>query len=110
MDIDHSGRVESVFCVHATDGFLSGGATHSSTKHQQRTESQVINSTISTDICTSQKMLSSQKMLFPVRGEPGYDRLGEVRGILERVQERCQQIYKPHCENSIDDAMIPFQG
>ena len=48
--------------------------------------------------------------LLPVRGDPGYDRLGKVRGILERVQERCQHIYKPHCENSIDEAMIPFQG
>ena len=47
---------------------------------------------------------------LPVRGEPGYDHVGEIRGILERVQERFQHIYKPHWENSIDEAMIPFQG
>ena len=52
----------------------------------------------------------AENALLPVRGEPGYDRLGKVRGILERVQERFRHIYKPHCENSIDEAMIPFQG
>ena len=47
-------------------------------------------------------------LLLP--GEPGYDRLGKVRVIMERIQERFLDIYKPHCENAIDEAMIPFQG
>ena len=50
----------------------------------------------------------STHLLLP--GEPGYDRLGKVRVIMERIQERFLDIYKPHCENAIDEAMIPFQG
>ena len=41
------------------------------------------------------------------QGQPGYDRLGKVREVMEKVSDR---FYKPHCENSVDEAMIPFQG
>ena len=44
------------------------------------------------------------------RDNPSYDRLGKVRPILERLQERLTTVYQPHCENAIDEAMIPFQG
>ena len=44
------------------------------------------------------------------RGQPGYDRLGKVRSILERVQDKLINLYNPHCENAVDEAMIPFQG
>jgi len=44
------------------------------------------------------------------RGDPGYDRLGKVRMILEKMQERFLALYQPHCENAIDEAMIPFKG
>ena len=47
---------------------------------------------------------------LPQPGEPGYDRLGKVRGIMGKVQERFTALYKPHCECAIDEAMIPFQG
>ena len=43
-------------------------------------------------------------------GATGYDRLGKVRDIMQRVSERFLTLYKPHCENAIDEAMIPFQG
>ena len=43
-------------------------------------------------------------------GQPGYDRLGKVRSILERVQDKLINLYNPHCENAVDEAMIPFQG
>ena len=43
-------------------------------------------------------------------GDPGYDRLGKVRPVMEMLQERFLHIYHPHCENAIDEAMIPFQG
>ena len=44
------------------------------------------------------------------RDNPSYDHLGKVRPILERLQERFTNMYQPHCENAIDEAMIPFQG
>ena len=48
---------------------------------------------------------------LPPRGEPGYDRLGKVREIMDKVLQRFlalyQPLYQPHCENAIDEAMIP---
>ena len=43
-------------------------------------------------------------------GVAGYDRLGKVQDIMQRVSERFLTLYKPHCEDAIDEAMIPFQG
>ena len=47
---------------------------------------------------------------LPQRGQPGYDKLGKVRPVLEALQSRFLQCYNPHCEQSIDEAMIKFQG
>ena len=47
---------------------------------------------------------------LPQRGEPGYDRLGKVRTIMQMVQRKLLNLYQPHCENAIDEAMIKFQG
>ena len=44
------------------------------------------------------------------RGEEGYDRLGKVRPIIEHFQEVFSKNYIPRREQSIDEAMIPFQG
>ena len=29
---------------------------------------------------------------------------------MEKLQERFLMLYQPHCENAIDNTMIPFQG
>ena len=47
---------------------------------------------------------------LPSRGEPGYDRLGKVREVMDKVNKNFQTVYKPHREISMDEAMIPFQG
>ena len=52
----------------------------------------------------------SDNTLLPQLGESGYDRLGKVRPVMEKLQERFLEVYYPHCENAIDEAMIPFQG
>ena len=52
---------------------------------------------------------SDNTTLVP-RGQPGYDRLGKVRPIMDRVQEKLTGLYKPHRENAMDEAMIKFQG
>ena len=44
------------------------------------------------------------------RGEPGYDRLGKVRPVIEQVRQSFLRNYRPHRENAIDEAMIPFKG
>ena len=47
---------------------------------------------------------------LPSRGEPGYDRLGKVREVMDKVNNKFLTVYKPHRENSTDEAMIKFQG
>ena len=44
------------------------------------------------------------------RGEPGYDRLGKIRPIIDAVNTALLTSHKPNCENSIDKAMIKFKG
>ena len=51
-----------------------------------------------------------QNRHLPQCGEPGYDRLGKVRTILQMLQMKLLHLYQPHCENAIDEAMIRFQG
>ena len=47
---------------------------------------------------------------LPLRGEPGHDRLGKVRPVLTALLEQFLTSFNPHCEQVIDEAMIPFQG
>ena len=42
--------------------------------------------------------------------DPGYDKLGKVRPVIRILSEQFLQNYNPHCENSIDEAMIKFKG
>ena len=42
--------------------------------------------------------------------DPGYDKLGKVRPVIRILSEQFLQNYSPHCENSIDEAMIKFKG
>ena len=43
-------------------------------------------------------------------GHPGYDKLYKVRPIIESILQKCLSLYKPHWENSIDEAMVGFKG
>ena len=47
---------------------------------------------------------------LPPRGQPGHDRLGKVRPVLTALLHQFVSSYNPHCEQGIDEAMIPFQG
>ena len=44
------------------------------------------------------------------RGEPGYDRLGKVRPVIDAVRQTFLVNYRPHMENSVDEAMIKYKG
>ena len=44
------------------------------------------------------------------RGSPGYDRLGKVRPVINHLWKKFAELYQPHCEVAIDEAMIKFQG
>ena len=44
------------------------------------------------------------------RGTPGHDRLGKVRPIIEHLSEKFADVYNPHKEIAVDEAMIKFQG
>ena len=52
----------------------------------------------------------SDNATLPQRGEPGHDRLGKVRPIIEAFLTQFLEKYSPHCEQAVDEAMIPFQG
>lgn len=41
---------------------------------------------------------------------PGYNRLGKVRPLIDYLSRRFADLYQPHCEVAIDEAMIKFQG
>ena len=60
-----------------------------------QTESPVIDSFRSTATCIF------QTTLLPQPGESGYDRLGKVRPVMEKLQKRFLEMYHPHCENAI---------
>ena len=44
------------------------------------------------------------------RSDPRYDKLGKVRPVIQILSEQFLKCYNPHCENSIDEAMIKFKG
>ena len=44
------------------------------------------------------------------RGSPGYDRLGKVRPIIDYFTSKFAELYNPHKEVAVDEAMIKFQG
>ena len=46
----------------------------------------------------------------PQRGQPGHDRLHHVRPILDTINRKCLEEYKPHQNTSVDEAMIAFRG
>ena len=47
---------------------------------------------------------------LPERGSPGYDRLGKVRPVIDHLSERFTELYEPHREVAVDEAMIKFTG
>ena len=44
------------------------------------------------------------------RGQPGHDRLGKVSPVINHLFQRFSDLYNPHCELAVDEAMIKFQG
>ena len=47
---------------------------------------------------------------LPARNHPSYDRLQKVAPVVKEVNEACRQHYYPHCQLSVDEAMIAFKG
>ena len=44
------------------------------------------------------------------RGEEGHDRLGKVRPIIDHLSTKFAEVYQPHRDVAVDEAMIKFQG
>ena len=42
--------------------------------------------------------------------DPAYNKLGKIRPVLDPVTQQFLTAYNPHCEVSIDEAMIAFKG
>ena len=47
---------------------------------------------------------------LPSRTDPGYDKLGNIRPVICHLSRQFLIVYNPHCEASIDEAMIAFKG
>ena len=47
---------------------------------------------------------------LPSRGEEGFSRLHKVDPVINHFKDKFKSAYYPHCEVSIDYAMIPFKG
>ena len=47
---------------------------------------------------------------LPSRGSPGYDRLGKVGPIIDHLSQSFVDLYEPHKEVAVDEAMIKFTG
>ena len=47
---------------------------------------------------------------LPEWGSPGYDHLGKVRPVIGLLSERFTELYEPHREVAVDEAMIKFTG
>ena len=58
----------------------------------------------------SRYLHSADKYTLIPRGSPGYDRLGKVRLLIDHLVSKFAEMYQPHCEVSVDEAMIKFQG
>ena len=43
-------------------------------------------------------------------GSPGYDKLGKVKPIVDRLSKVFRDVYCPQKNVSVDEAMIPFKG
>ena len=42
--------------------------------------------------------------------QDGHDRLGNVRPLIDHLSTKFAEAYEPHCDISVDEAMIKFQG
>ena len=47
---------------------------------------------------------------YKKKSEPGYDKLGKVRPIMEHCSQLFYNNYLPNCQLANDEAIIPFQG
>ena len=47
---------------------------------------------------------------LPPRGSPRYDRLGKVRPVIDHLSKRFTDLYEPHREVAVNEAMIKFTG
>ena len=47
---------------------------------------------------------------LPSRGQEGYSRLQKVEPVIQAMKNNIKMAYYPHCQVSIDEAMIPYKG
>ena len=47
---------------------------------------------------------------LPIRGQPGYDRVGKVRPVIDFFNKQFLALYNSGSDQSIDEAMEPYKG
>ena len=48
--------------------------------------------------------------MLPSRDDVNFSRLQKVDPVIDHLKEKFKSVYYPHCDVSIDEAMIPFKG
>ena len=56
----------------------------------------------------SQYLHFSDSSVEPASGTPGFDRLYKVRGVFDRIRQKCQTNFKPSKNISVDEGMIGY--
>ena len=46
---------------------------------------------------------------LPPRTDPAHDKLGKIQPVIDSLSQQFLTMYSPHCEVSIDEAMIAFK-
>ena len=112
MDKEHSRRTKGLFWFYTSNG--DGSSTISGGLLEERSISHYL--PISNDISRDRFRDISRYLHFVnndtlvPRGQPGHDRLGKVWPAINHHSQRFSDLYDPHCELAVDEAMIKFQG
>ena len=48
--------------------------------------------------------------LAPAHGTPGYDKLFKIRPVIDAICDKCNTLYNPGVNVSVDEAMVKYKG
>ena len=112
MDKDYGWRSKGLFWFHTFDG--DGSFTIIKGLLEERsclpllTNSRLHLLQAFLDISRYLHFVDNSKLI--PRGQPGHDCLGKVWPVIDHLFQRVSDLYDPHCELAVDEAMIKFQG
>ena len=102
-------RNESIHRLHVEDGYKPASRNSRLLEHQSRSP-----------LCSNRHRDRFEKIsrylhfvdntTLPARDNPSFDRLQKIAPIVDQVNSALSAVYYPHCQVSINKAMIAFKG